>query len=138
MNKALSRASKNKMPSAVIPSPRAASADRDDLDNLFNYDDAVDDFLKDLNPNADSNGNDDSGNARGGLDTSKDMDEEIKVTRRRAPAPKLDDNRYAMVTARQPPTVCKADLFMQHSLPSRNTQASSHKQNPPQVPWQGT
>lgn len=87
------------MPSAVSPGHQATSAADDDIDNLFNYDDAVDDFLKDLptNNGSDEQNNNTASNSRRDRDASNDMDEEIKVTRKRAPAPKLDDNRYVTI-----------------------------------------
>ena len=70
----------------------AATSDRptggDDLDNLLDYDGAVKDFWKDL---PETNG----GNANDTNDApEKDMDEEVKVTKKRKPNPKLDQERY--------------------------------------------
>ena len=76
------------MPTAISPNPRAGSAAPDDLDKLFNYDDAVDDFLKDLPLN---NDNQNSNTAPQG--TAKNIDEEVIVRKKRRPNPKLDDNR---------------------------------------------
>ena len=77
------------MPTAVAPNHRAGSAAPDDLDNLFNYNDAVEDFLKDIplgKENAQSNDNTAQGLA-------KDIDEEITIKKKRKPNPKLDENR---------------------------------------------
>lgn len=75
------------MSAAVSPSVRAGSAPPDDLDNLLDYDGAVQDFWKDL---PDANG----GNANNaGAEPAKDIDEEVKVTKKRKPNPKLDDTR---------------------------------------------
>lgn len=75
------------MPAAVSPNPRVGSAGPDDLDNLLDYDDAVNDFFKDLHDNDDQNAN----NAP--AEPAKDIDEEIKVTKKRKPNPKLDQDR---------------------------------------------
>lgn len=66
------------------------SAGRDDLDNLLDYDGAVKDFWKDL---PETNGGDanDTNNAP---QPEMDMDEEVKVTKKRKPNPKLDQERY--------------------------------------------
>lgn len=72
-----------KMPSAATPNPRAGSTGPD---NQLNYDQDVDDFLRDLPVNEDDLNNDTTAPA-------KDVDEEIKVRKKRAPAPKLDETR---------------------------------------------
>jgi replication fork protection complex subunit Csm3/Swi3 len=77
------------MPSAVSPNPRAGSPAQDDIDNLFNYDDAVDDFLKDL-PLDKSNANS-SNNISTAQEPAKNIDEEITVKKKRKPNPKLDE-----------------------------------------------
>lgn len=63
------------MPAVVPPSPKDAPAATDDLDDLF----------ADLNENA--------GNQS--LDQPDNMDEEIKVTKKRKPMAKLDETRCA-------------------------------------------
>lgn len=75
------------MPSAVSPNPRARSTAPDDPDNFFNYDAVVDDFLKDLPINNDTQEN--TTTAR----PAKDIDEEITVKKKRKPVPKLDADR---------------------------------------------
>ncbi len=75
------------MPSAVSPNARAGPAAPDDLDNLFNYDDAVEDFLKDL-PIEKNQQN----NTTTTQEPSKNIDEEIRVKKKRKPVPKLDEN----------------------------------------------
>jgi replication fork protection complex subunit Csm3/Swi3 len=75
------------MPSAVSPNPRAGSPAQDDIDNLFNYEDAVDDFLKDLPLDK---GND-SNNISTAQEPAKNIDEEITVKKKRKPNPKLDE-----------------------------------------------
>jgi hypothetical protein len=82
------RYSTTNMPVAVSSHRRGNSADPDDLDNLLDYDGAVDDFWKDMpEPNGD-NANEPN-NA-----PEKDMDEEVKVAKKRKPNPKLDEDRY--------------------------------------------
>lgn len=75
------------MSAAISSHHRRNSTDPDDLDNLLDYDGAVDDFWKDLpEPNGD-NANEPN-NA-----PEKDMDEEVKVAKKRKPNPKLDQDR---------------------------------------------
>jgi hypothetical protein len=70
------------MPAATSDQP----AGGDDLDNLLDYDGAVEDFWKDL---PETNG----ANANNNNEPEKDMDEEVKVTKKRKPNPKLDQER---------------------------------------------
>lgn len=63
------------------------AAGRDDLDNLLDYDGAVEDFWKDL-PETNA------GNANDTAQPEMDMDEEVKVTKKRKPNPKLDQELY--------------------------------------------
>ena len=73
------------MPSAV--NQRAGPAAPGDVENIFNYDDAVEDFLKDLPLAKDAQNNSASqGQAR-------NFDEEIVVKKKRKPVPKLDESR---------------------------------------------
>ncbi|KAK5169470.1 chromosome segregation in meiosis- protein [Saxophila tyrrhenica] len=58
----------------------------DDLDNLFNYDKAVDDFLKDLPIDKDQN------HTTAANEPTKNIDEEITVKKKRKPVPKLDES----------------------------------------------
>lgn len=74
------------MPSAAPAQAQNRSAAPDDLDNLFNYDDAVEDFLKDLPIEKDQNGN----TTRD--EPSKNIDEEITIKKKRKPVPKLDES----------------------------------------------
>lgn len=75
------------MPSAAPPNPRPnAAPPPDDLDNLFNYDDAVADFLSDLPLAKDKNAPTNT------TDPKQDLDEEVIVRKKRAPVPKLDAN----------------------------------------------
>ena len=74
------------MPSAIDANPRAAPVD---IDNLFNYDDAVEDFLKDLPLDKETTSN----TTTAGQEPTKDIDEEITVKKKRKPNPKLDETR---------------------------------------------
>jgi len=77
------------MPAATSSLDRGSPAGPDDLDDLLDYDGAVQDFWKDMpEANGDNNAND-SNNA-----PEKDMDEEVKVAKKRKPNPKLDSDRY--------------------------------------------
>lgn len=75
------------MPAPTSPEHRGGAAAHDDLDNLLDYDEAVDDFWKDL---PDTNGS----NTNNAPEAQKDMDEEVKMTKKRKPNPKLDQDRY--------------------------------------------
>lgn len=72
------------MPAATSPQRQDGAAAPDDLDNLLDYDDDANDFWKDI-PNRD--------NANGAPEAPKDMDEEVKMTKKRKPNPKLDQDR---------------------------------------------
>ncbi|EME41829.1 hypothetical protein DOTSEDRAFT_55546 [Dothistroma septosporum NZE10] len=76
------------MPSAVPSIPRAGPAPPDELDRLLDYDNAVDDFLRDLpigeGEQADTTSTDQQ---------PRDEDQEVQVRKKRAPVPKLDENR---------------------------------------------
>lgn len=69
--------------------PSAVSPPSDDLDNLFNYDDAVDDFLKDLP--LDKNQQNPTNNNNTTRNQDKNIDEEITIRKKRAPIRKLDE-----------------------------------------------
>lgn len=75
------------MPSAIRPDAARNENGRDDLDNLFDYDDAVEEFLKDLP--LDKNSSNDNPAA---TSPKKDIDEEITIRKKRKPIPKLDEN----------------------------------------------
>lgn len=80
------------MPAATSPNPnqlRAGSHPPDDLDRLLDYDNAVEDFLRDIPV-----GNGEGGNVGGpGPQTARDEDQEVQVKKKRKPLPKLDENR---------------------------------------------
>jgi len=72
------------MPSAVAPNHRAANSD--DADDLFNYDAGLEDALQSSNaPRNETN------NATG--ESTANLDEEVKITRKRAPLARLDEER---------------------------------------------
>lgn len=83
------------MSSVAAKYQRAGSTGPDDLDNLFNYDNAVEDFLKDL-PNGDNNNNDppDTAGASKRQADNDELDKEIKEVKKRKPVPKLDEDRF--------------------------------------------
>ena len=85
------------MPSAVEPNPRAGDAD--DLDDLFNYDPNVEDGSRADQQRINQ------------PPLAGDMDEEIKVTRKRAPVAKLDEARSASRSHH-----CDSPLIMLYSL----------------------
>ena len=72
-----------KMPSAASPNPPIGSSGAND--NRPSYDQDVDDFLRDLPIDGNTNRNE--------AQPSKDVDEEVKVKKKRAPVPKLDEGR---------------------------------------------
>lgn len=76
------------MATAIGPYPATGPDELDTiLDNQQNYDNAVDDFMRDLpEPNIDRN-NDFA------QERSRDVDEEIQVRKKRKPVPKLDEER---------------------------------------------
>lgn len=78
------------MPSAVSPNPRAAPEPADDLDDLFNYDAGIDAVFND----ADGTNNTVQTDNRVAAEPIRDIDEEIKITRKRQPIAKLDEPRY--------------------------------------------
>ena len=77
----------------------------DDLDDLFNYD--VDVF-RDVDTNIDVSIHKKPAAAADGKSnaTGLGIDEEIKVTKKRAPVPKLDENRFSTI---HPTTVSHAE-----------------------------
>lgn len=78
------------MPIAVAPNPRAASPD--DLDDLFNYDTGIDESFANTNDDAaptTANGNNPVANPQ----PAANLDEEIKVIKKRQPVAKLDEER---------------------------------------------
>ena len=77
------------MPSATDTNSTTASAAPVDIDNLFNYDDAVEDFIKDLPLDKENTNN----TITAAQEPTKDIDEEITVKKKRKPNPKLDEAR---------------------------------------------
>ena len=70
-------------------------AQADELDDLFNYE-VPDDIFKDVDINIDAPSKSKVGPSGDGKENGGGLglDEEIKVTKRRAPVPKLDEDRY--------------------------------------------
>ena len=81
------------MPS-VDPSSQQP-AERDDLDDLFNYDASMDDVFKDTNSKSDVALKEPIGLKRKATDGRVDLgiDKEVKITKRRQPIAKLDEAR---------------------------------------------
>lgn len=78
------------MPSATTTNPTTSSYDENGFTTYF--DDAVEDFLKDL-PLDKDNASANRSNARAEDSTTKDIDEEVRIKRARRPTAKLDDTR---------------------------------------------
>lgn len=76
------------MPLAVSPNPRAGSEEPNNVDRLLDFDNAVEDFMKDI-PLNDVTQN----KASAVQEPAKDIDEEITVKKKRKPNPKLDEAR---------------------------------------------
>lgn len=82
------------MPAPVVDQP-AAPAAGDELDDLLDYDFTLDDIFKDVNTNmqAPKEATKTSKANNSNKPDSLGIDEEIKIERKRAPIPKLDEAR---------------------------------------------
>lgn len=71
----------------------------DDLDDLFNYDARVDDVFRQVDTDMNVPSNEGSRPGNRGTETGAGLgiDEEIKISRKRRPAVKLDVERYGNV-----------------------------------------
>jgi len=82
------------MPGAVRPDVQP-TVERDDLDDIFNYDAGIDATFNQPAHNwsaqDDANNNDTN---RQQHDVPENIDEEVKVTKKRKPVAKLDEERY--------------------------------------------
>jgi replication fork protection complex subunit Csm3/Swi3 len=82
------------MPAAVASDVRP-TVERDDLDDIFNYDAGIDATFnqsrQDWTAQDDANNNDTN---RQPHDVPENIDEEVKVTKKRKPVAKLDEERY--------------------------------------------
>ena len=80
---------------AAVPSDVHPTVERDDLDDIFNYDAGIDATFnqpaQNWNAQDDANNNDSS---RQQHDVPENIDEEVKVTKKRKPVAKLDEERY--------------------------------------------
>lgn len=74
------------MPSAVVPNSRANLAPADDLDDLFNYDAGIEETFNQREQQSVRPAGDDNNEATG-------LDEEVKITKKRRPVAKLDEER---------------------------------------------
>lgn len=82
------------MPGAVTADVQP-SVERDDLDDIFNYDAGIDATFN--QPGQDWSAQDDANNNgtnRQQHDVPENIDEEVKVTKKRKPVAKLDEERY--------------------------------------------
>ncbi|PPJ58586.1 hypothetical protein CBER1_06680 [Cercospora berteroae] len=73
------------MPSAIALNTLAGSAQPDELDRLFNDDQAIEEFFNDLPRNVKDNNTE--------HEQPRDEDQEVQVKKKRIPIPKLDENR---------------------------------------------
>lgn len=82
------------MPGAVRPDIQP-TVERDDLDDIFNYDAGIDATFnqpaRNRSAQDDANNNDTN---RQQHDVPENIDEEVKVTKKRKPVAKLDEERY--------------------------------------------
>ncbi|KAI6829039.1 hypothetical protein KC340_g8675 [Hortaea werneckii] len=76
------------MSSEATPNPRSGTTTANEAQP--NYDQDVDDFLRDLPVGGDTNNNNNNNN-NSNAEPAKDVDEEVKVRKKRAPVPKLDE-----------------------------------------------
>ena len=82
------------MASALSPHHRRDSTGADDLDKLLDYDNAVDNFMRDIPVG----GNEpQSNNVAAAAEQARDEDQEVQVKRKRRPVPKLDESRFVCV-----------------------------------------
>lgn len=115
------------MAAARSSEQQGGAAAPDDLDNLLDYDEAVDDFWKDLPQN---NGD----NANNAAEPQNDMDEEVKMTKKRKPNPKLDQDRY--VRSNRSVQTAPTDT-LQTPFKRRRTKASQNCKGQAEVQGQG-
>ncbi|KAF2208133.1 hypothetical protein CERZMDRAFT_87874 [Cercospora zeae-maydis SCOH1-5] len=73
------------MPSAALSNSRAASPQPDELDRLFDDDQAIEEFFHDLPRNGTDNNTE--------REPTRDEDQEVQVKKKRVPIPKLDEDR---------------------------------------------
>lgn len=84
---------------AATAAQRPSAPPGDELDEIFNYDANMDDVFRDVDTNMRAPASD-SSNTQGRDTTGGDVlgiDEQIKVTKKRAPIPKLDEGRYVLM-----------------------------------------
>jgi replication fork protection complex subunit Csm3/Swi3 len=83
------------MPAAVTSGVRP-TVERDDLDDIFNYDAGIDATFNQPGQNwsAQDDANNNDTNRLQQHDVPENIDEEVKVTKKRKPVAKLDEERY--------------------------------------------
>lgn len=77
---------------ASVAAPVAIASGPDELDRLLDYDNAVEDFLRDV-PVGNGTDHEQSANMPKEI---RDEDQEIQVRKKRAPVPKLDEDRWEL------------------------------------------
>ncbi|KAL9094714.1 MAG: hypothetical protein Q9165_002984 [Trypethelium subeluteriae] len=87
----------------LLDEPAHQAPERDDLDDLLNYDASMDDVFKDTNDESHATTKGIPESRRGAADGGADLgiDEEIKITKRRKPIAKLDEARKTMQMKRK-------------------------------------
>jgi hypothetical protein len=105
------------------------------VDDLFNYDVGLDEIFQDK-PTTTANANANASKPATGDPTSLGLglDEEVKVTKKRQPIPKLDEARYAL----QPLSLSKncepgLTIHSQPTITARNSQTTPHSQIQAQI-----
>lgn len=84
------------MPAAVSPNVHP-TVEHDDLDDIFNYDAGIDATFNQTQTGQDWNAQNAPNNANANqhqMDVPVNIDEEVKVTKKRKPVAKLDEDRY--------------------------------------------
>lgn len=74
---------------AAVPSGVRPTVERDDLDDIFNYDAGINATFDQLRDDANNNNT-----TQDQHDVPVNIDEEVKVTKKRKPVAKLDEERY--------------------------------------------
>lgn len=83
----------------IVPSS-GGDAPADDLDNLFDYHVDLENVFRDVDVNMDMPGGKQSAQSEPKVNRPElGIDEEVKITRKRQPVPKLDEDRWALSLA---------------------------------------
>jgi replication fork protection complex subunit Csm3/Swi3 len=88
------QSARTNMPTAVESGVRP-TVERDDLDDIFNYDAGINATFNQPGQNwSAQDGANDTNTGRLQQDVPENIDEEVKVTKKRKPVAKLDEERY--------------------------------------------